>query len=458
MLFKINITKVNRMRYFFSSIIIILIFNACTFINDDIGSVIKVNKEDVVVNERQFFSVKTPSTCSVKEQNRFVYNVLHDSYLWSDKVLSQDYVINNYDSPREMLRSLKYKDDHFSYIMDLPKADSFFGQGKYNNFGFIPFLIEHEVHGLAFVVAFVYPNSPAQNGGLKRGDIIIKVNGELINGESIDSIYSTLKKMNRINFTFIKNNRKYNKYLSKYRYSIQTVSKSYIYHIENKKIGYMVLSNFIEMSKYEIDSVFRRFKQAKISEFVLDLRYNGGGDVRVANHLASLIGGENVVNKVSEHMSFNKKYSNLNKTSFFESYNANQLNLKRLFVITSERTCSASERIIHNLKASHTGMEIVQIGKKTCGKPYGYEGVGVFCNKVLFSINTESTNGDQEGNYRDGLVPTCEAEDDIFKPLGDRGESSLKEALYYIENNECSSSKSSFGYEIIDFITEYLGL
>ena len=457
----VNIMKVNRMRYIFLGTVFLLmfIFNACTFLDDDNDySVVKVEKRDVVVNRQQFFSVKTPTGCSIKEQNKFVYDVLHDSYLWSDKLTNNEELISSYDSPRELLQSLKYDDDHFSHIMDLPKANSFFGEGKYNNFGFVPFLFEHEDNQWGLLIGFVYPGSPSENAGVKRGDIILKVDDTLIDKENIETIYNILQKKQRINITLSRKDKQYTKIMSKYRYTVRTVTSSHIFHEEGKKVGYMVLSDFIAMSKYEIDSVFRRLKNSNISEFILDLRYNGGGDVKIANHLASLIGGDNIANKVSEYTFFNQKYSNLNKTTTFESYNDNQLNLKRVFVITSNRTCSASERVIHNLKASHTGIEVIQIGKKTCGKPYAYDGVGVFCNKALFSINTESTNEDKLGRYVDGLNPTCEVDDDMFRPLGDKEESSLKEAISYINNGKCSTSNSSSGNKIIDFITEYLGL
>lgn len=458
--FREILIKVNRMRYIFLSMAILstLIFNACTFLDDDISvEVTKVNKHDVRIDREQFYSVKTPKSCSIKDQNKFVYDVLHDSYLWSDKLTNQDDLINSYDSPKALLQSLKYENDHFSHIMDLPKANTFFGEGKYNNFGFLPFLLEEEENQWALLIGFVYPGSPAENAGVKRGDKIVKVDGNSIDEKNIDAIYDIFKKKRRIQFTFSKNNKLYTKPISKYRYKVRTVTSSHIYRREGKKVGYMVLSDFIEMSKFEIDSVFRRFKNANISEFILDLRYNGGGDVRIANHLASLIGGNHVANKVSEYMFFNEKYSNLNKTTFFESYNQNQLDLKRFFVITSSRTCSASERVIHNLKASDTGIEVIQIGQQTCGKPYGYDGVGIFCNKVLFAINTESTNEERYGNYVDGLTPTCKVDDDMLTPLGDKEESSLKEALYYIKNNKCSNNASS-SHNIIDFITEYLGL
>ena len=423
----------------------------------------RVLKKDVVVNEKQFFSVKVPESCSIREQNRYVYNVLHDSYLWSDRVLTDASLIETSTSPRDLLESLRDEGDHFSYIMDLSKADTFFGEGRYTNYGFIPFLITQENQKLALVVAFIYPNSPANRAGMRRGDIITHLDGKEISEGNIESLYRLLKKSHSVKFTLVKNGKRYTKTLSKYSYKVKTVSKSHIYLLKDRKVGYLLLSDFIKCSTAELDGLFRKFKERNISELILDLRYNGGGDVRIANHLASLIGGYNTANKVSEYMYFNDKYSNLNKTTYFESYNPEQLNLKRLFVLTSARTCSASERVIHNLKASATNMEIIQIGKKTCGKPYGYEGVGVFCNKVLFAINTSSTNSDEHELYTDGIEPTCDVDDDMFRSLGDKDEAMLKEALYYVKHDRCIGAKSevveskSFRYKIINFISEALG-
>jgi hypothetical protein len=45
------------------------------------------------------------------------------------------------------------------------------------------------------------------------------------------------------------------------------------------------------------------------------------------------------------------------------------LNLKRLYVLTSPSTCSASESLINGLRGAD--FPVVQVGTTTCGKPYG---------------------------------------------------------------------------------------
>ena len=84
-------------------------------------------------------------------------------------------------------------------------------------------------------------------------------------------------------------------------------------------------------------------------------------------------------------------------------------------------------------------MEVIQIGQQTCGKPYAYNSVGIFCNKALFLINTKAQNSDNEMISQNGLSPTCLVADNIYKNFGDQEENSLKEALNYVVNNQCSA-------------------
>ena len=404
--------------------------------------------------EQWFYDVKAPTSCSIKNQNDYVYKALHDSYLWREGVPFLDST-DIYSSPEELLSSLKNQNDFFSHIVDLKKANGFFGNGKFYNFGFVPFLIQLKTGKEALAVVFVYPNSPAQKAGLKRGDIITKIDNIRTSASNLKRIKKRLKTHKKITFTFWDDGKRYKKRVVKYSYAVHTISHVKIYHIENKKVGYMVLSDFISSERDEIDRLFGKFKLAKVDELIIDLRYNGGGDTIIADHLASLIGGTNLSNKVSTNYLFNAKYSNLNYTSYFDDFNRNQLNLNRLIVITSKRTCSASEQLIKNLRASGNNMEVIQIGQQTCGKPYAYNSLGLFCNKALFLINTKAQNSDNEMISPNGIYPTCVVEDNIYKNFGDRSENSLKEALYYVINNQCSAQMIENSYRVLDTNSNY---
>jgi carboxyl-terminal processing protease len=111
------------------------------------------------------------------------------------------------------------------------------------------------------------------------------------------------------------------------------------------------------------------------------------------------------------------------------------LNLDRVIVITSEQTCSASELVINCLKPF---IDVVLVGSNTCGKPVGMIGYDLF-DKHISPIEFKTVNADGEGDYFDGIPPTCDSEDDLMKQFGDEEESSLAEALNYVRNGSCTS-------------------
>ena len=396
------------------------------------------------ITETQYFRVLSPKSCEQKNKNRFIYQVMHDSYLWAENTPELDYTDNKYDSSEKMLTALKSSNDKFSFIIDAQVAQSFFEEGKNNDFGMGLRVARLNASSYVLVIRYVYPNSPADKAGLTRGSMISKVEQKSITRENIDAIVDILQNQKTVNFTFLKkDNTTFTKKLSKELYSIETMLYQKIFtNDKGKKIGYMVFQDFIQNAIKEIDTTFKGFKEADVDELILDLRYNGGGATNVANHLASLIGGSNVSENIFNQIKFNSRYEKYNYTTYFEELNQNALNLNRVFVITTPYTCSSSELVINALKASANNVEVIQIGDTTCGKPYGYLGSGKFCDKALFAINVESQNGDDVGGYEDGLSPTCQAEDNYFKLFGDKDEDSLSEALNYINTGKCTSKAS----------------
>ena len=397
--------------------------------------------DSVEITENQYFRVISPKICTQENKNRFIYQVMHDSYLWANDVPELDYSDVQYDTSEKILTALKNKNDKFSFIIDAQTAQSFFEEGINDDFGMGLTIARLDSTTFVLVTTYVYPNSPADKAGLKRGDIIKLVEGKSLTEETFDEIVNILDNQKMVTFTFLKkDNSNFSKKITKEPYSIKTV----LYHDilvnseKSKKVGYIVFQDFIENAIKELDTVFKTFKEENVNELVLDLRYNGGGAITVAQHLSSLIGGTNVAENIFNHTKFNERYSKYNDTSYFEAFTPNALNLNRVFVITTPSTCSSSELVISALQASANNIEVIQIGDTTCGKPYGFLGSGTFCNKALFAINIESQNGDGIGNYVNGLTPTCKAEDDYSKDFGDTSESSLSEALNYILTGKCT--------------------
>ena len=167
---------------------------------------------------------------------------------------------------------------------------------------------------------------------------------------------------------------------------------------------------------------------------MLDLRYNGGGLVDVAVHLASLIGGARTNGQVMLNYVHNDKIGPiLNKTTRF-SNPQQALNLQRLVVITTRGSASASELVINSLRPF---IPVTIVGDNTYGKPVGQYGLR-FCEKVLYPVAFSIKNANLEGDFFDGLAVDCAAGDDYTKQLGDPAEASFAEALTFIRTGACS--------------------
>jgi hypothetical protein len=205
-----------------------------------------------------------------------------------------------------------------------------------------------------------------------------------------------------------------------------------------------------------------QLKQAQppITDLVLDIRYNGGGYLAIASELAYMIAGAAATaGKTFELLSFNDKYPNVDPvagqparpTPFLASSQLSaprgqalpSLGLKRVFVLTGLRTCSASESIINGLRG--IDVPVIQIGSTTCGKPYGFYPADN-CGTTYFSIQFKGVNAKGFGDYPDGFVPNgtgvagvtgCQVADDFTHALGDPLEARLAAALGYAAGQPC---------------------
>ena len=168
---------------------------------------------------------------------------------------------------------------------------------------------------------------------------------------------------------------------------------------------------------------------------MLDLRMNRGGRVNAAQQIASTIGGRRLEQRVFLKLVHNSRYRDLDEVIRFKPglWASRHLALTRVFIIISPSTCSASEALIEGLSPH---MEVVTVGGRTCGKPVGFVPVE-YGDGVYYAITFKTVNARGEGDYYDGLTPTCLAPDDLTHELGDPEEASLKTALHYLRFGRC---------------------
>lgn len=235
-------------------------------------------------------------------------------------------------------------------------------------------------------------------------------------------------------------------------------------------VGYMLFNDHIATSEAQLVSAFTQLAGARVSDLILDIRYNGGGYLDIASEVAYMIAGPGpTAGKGFEKTVFNDKYPStdpvtgaaltpvpFHTTSQGFSGPKGQplptLNLPRVTVLTSDSTCSASESIINGLRG--VGVSVIEVGGTTCGKPYGFYPQDN-CGTTYFSIEFAGVNAAGFGEYSDGFspantatkpgvaLPGCSVGDDFSRDLGDSSEGRLAAALNYLADQTCPAAAAA---------------
>lgn len=376
------------------------------------------------------------------DENNWLRSFTYETYLWYDEVEDRDPACCSTPEYFELMKTFETtpsgnpKDQfHFStntkeYLESQRGVD--FGYG---------FSLGITQEG--YFILYVEPNSPADNAGLRRGMRILEIDGVPI--EQVSNLGSS--KPERREFTVLR-------FGESQPFSVTMTSKEIVKTpvqwnvLENRdsgyRVGYMLFNDHIPPAEPALISAVEYFDFQDIDDLVLDLRYNGGGAIYLANGLAFMIAGPRATeNKLFLETIYNGKRPS--EPSPFYSISSiglplPSLNLERVFVLTASHTCSASEAIINGLRG--IDVEVVLIGDTTCGKPYGFVPEDN-CGTTYFTIQFRAVNDKGFGSYEDGFRPTCRARDDIRHPLGDPGEAVLETALYYTTFGQCPTSQQA---------------
>ncbi len=372
---------------------------------------------------------------TTQKVNKKVKELVDEWYLWHKEVENLNPI--DYSSPDNYIKALRvFPPDRWSSVQKEESYDAFFKAGEYIGLGLsLAQTAEDEIF-----IRFVYKGSPADNIGLKRSDKILEINGQKI--ETISNLNQALGNSEAgVSTTFkyldLQTNQTKTVTITKELVKINTVlATKILYTISNKKVGYIAFQTFIEPSNLQLDAAFDQLKAANVDEFILDMRYNGGGRLSVANYLASKIVPPSNNNKTFITIDHNDKKQKENEDYKFE-IPSNNLNLARVFVIASNSTASASEAVINGLKPY---MPVIQFGGDSYGKPVGsygfkYEGY------VISPISLRVVNANAIGDYYNGIITDYSINDDFESDFGTREESTIGAIMDFIENGSLGGGR-----------------
>ena len=305
------------------------------------------------------------------------------------------------------------------------------------------------------VITIVEPGSPAALAGLQRGDELQTIDGvDFVHAPdtaSVTIINAGLfpKAQGTHTLGLSRNGAPMSVSLTAVDVSTSAVQNERIIDTPTGKVGYLTFNTHNNVAERQLVETMRRFQAAGISDLVLDVRYNGGGYLDVASELAYMIAGPQVTaGKTFEQVLFNDKTRPQAPVLFhaqsqgFPAPNPlakgtplPSLGLRRVTLLTTGNTCSASEAIINGLRG--VDVEVNLIGGTTCGKPYGFY-PAPNCGTTYFAVQFQGVNAKGFGDFADGMAPTCDVTDDYQHQLGDPSEGMLAAALRYRSSGSCT--------------------
>jgi C-terminal processing protease CtpA/Prc len=383
--------------------------------------------------------------CSVDGQKQFVLDNLYAWYLWN-QLLPAGLDIADYATPEELISQVTQQYgpqdangnplDRFSFVNSAEADAQFFGEGRFEGFGFSWRFVDPGQ--TEFRITRNFEGSPADLGGLERGVRVVSLNtrsvGEIAASEGISAFFDandtvTFEIEPLVGATFTSD-------ITKDIVTINPVPRWEVIDAGNgRNVGYMELSTFISTADPVFDTVFQAFRNANVNDVIVDLRYNGGGLVSTAELLGDYLGGSVAQSLVFSNTEFNAdRGPAYNSTEMFQLL-SNSISLSTMVVIASRGTASASELVTNGL-IPHVDVAIV--GDTTFGKPVGQIGLE-FCDKLMRPTAFRLENSLGDGDYFDGLplTPGCAAADDLSIPVGDPLDPNMVAAMGYLDTGSC---------------------
>ena len=413
------------------------------------------------------------------DENNWLRSWSDHTYLWYSEIVDTDPACCDTPTYFDLLKTMERtpsgaEKDRFHFSMDTAEWQALSRAGVSAGYG-ARFAVLAPRPPRDIRIAYTQPNSPATHPdvALARGAKVLAVDGvDAVNAPSrreVDILNAGLfpgeaGETHRFTVRDLGSDTTRTVTMESAEITADPVQHARVIETDQGNVGYFLFLDHIATAERRLKESIEELAEEDIVDLVLDLRYNGGGYLVIANQLAYMVAGSAAAQgRTFSELKFNDKHTAFNPitgeilsptlfqtTTVGLSVSSGQplptLDLDRVFVLTSPSTCSASEGVINGLRG--IDIEVILIGGTTCGKPHGFYPADN-CGTTYFTVQFESVNDKGFGDYAGGFTPQnaaspdgvalpgCSVPDDFDHGFGDVREARLGAALAYRTDNAC---------------------
>lgn len=408
----------------------------------------------------------TPTTagCTLRERQLWARDQLNEWYLFPETLPASldpapyanvsDYI----DALTATARS-QGRDRYFTYLTSIAEENAYYNSGATAGFGFRLYLSGNRLYS-----AETFEGTTALTAGIDRGTEIVAIGTSTTNLRNVSDILATSGSAgltDALGPNTAGTTRSFRVTdtaagtrvvtIAKTDYTLDPVSSRYgakIIDDGGHRVGYVNLRTFINTADTPLRNAFAQFRAAGVTEIIVDVRYNGGGLVSIAELMGNLLGANRTTSDVFDYMTFRASKAAENSTAYFAPQTQSVAPTRVAFIGTSS-TASASELVAAGM-LPYLGTNMALVGTNTYGKPVGQIAVDKSaCDDRFRIIAFALENRDHQGAYFNGLSSivkaSCRASDDVAYPMGDPREASTRAALDFIQGKSCTAISAVSG-------------
>lgn len=343
--------------------------------------------------------------------------------LWIDSLMRQEYLwyedipasktLNYFLAPSAFLDKIKSPLDKGYSSVDTLYAPLTPGYG----FDYSLYRIADNDTAFNAMITYVIPGSPADRAQLRRGEWIMMIDNDYITRKTEDLLteggtrellignYFTQEDEEGNLIGFIRSN--HTATLPAARPVEKEAIPAYnILTAGNLKVGYLAYNSFDPDYNAELIELSQLYKSENITDFVLDLRYNAGGEMECVQLMADILAPAASIGSPLASLIHSDKQAAKNRNIMLDGQllqGGANLNLPKLYVLTGTTTAAASEMLINCLRPY---MDVILIGATTAGVTVAT--ASFYDNRfpyILRPVVCEVYNSEGEADYSNGFTP-----------------------------------------------------
>ena len=238
-----------------------------------------------------------------------------------------------------------YLNEAYTSLLNENSANDFYSQlsGNYTGVGIIT---------INNIITDVIESSPASKAGIKKGDLLVKVNNQDVIGKSNTEISTQIIRSSpSVNLTIIRDQKEI-------KYDLKTELVNYpniSYEIDKDNIAYLRINVFSKNISYQVKNVLDNFKNKNINQLIIDIRDNAGGYLDQTKKIASYFTKKNNIIYSLDNNGKVTKYKD--EDDLYYEF--------KIIILVNNNTASAAEVFASALKDNNYAKIV---GIKTYGK------------------------------------------------------------------------------------------